>query len=126
MTMNPTLACPMHTSNGRDVPDFLRIVVPEEKPASDRTVAEQSVLALNSAMMVIDDEALAKSMRNMRRRVPIILALFSGEGGRMILYRPGHEPLVADPVPIAYQLAKSIGHSSMAVYQICGASRRPT
>src|SRR5205814_4511961 len=87
-------------------------------PASDCTVAEQSVLALNSAMMVIYDEALAKSMRNMRRRVSIILALFSGEGGRMILYRPGHDPLVAAPVPIAYQLAKSIGHSSMAVYQL--------
>ena len=69
-------------------------------------------------MMVIYDEALAKYMRNMRRRVPIILALFSGEGGRMILYRPGHEPLVADPVPIAYQLAKSVGHSSMAIYQL--------
>jgi hypothetical protein len=68
--------------------------------------------------MVIYDEALAKYMRNMRRRVPIILALFSGEGGRMILYRPGHDPLVADPVPIAYQLAKSVGHSSMAIYQL--------
>src|SRR5262249_6117657 len=44
--------------------------------------------------------------------------LFSGEGGRMILYRPGHAPLVADSVPITYQLAKSVGHSSMAIYQI--------
>jgi hypothetical protein len=108
----------MHGGNGMAVPDFLRVVVAEEEPASGRAVAEQSVLALNSAMMVIYDEALAKYMRNMRQRVPIILALFTGEGGRMILYRPGHDPLVADPVPIAYQLAKSVGHSSMAIYQL--------
>jgi hypothetical protein len=118
MTMNPAPGCPLHASNGWAVPEFLRIVVAEDDAASDRTVAEQSVLALNSAMMVIYDEALAKYRQNLRRRVPIILALFTGEGGRMILYRPGHDPLVADPVPIAYQLAKSVGHSSMAVYQL--------
>src|SRR5262249_19071929 len=104
--------------NGMAVPDFLRVVVAEDEPASGRAVAEQSVLALNSAMMVIYDEALAKYMRNMRQRVPIILALFTGEGGRMVLYRPGHDPLIADPVAIAYQLAKSVGHSSMAIYQL--------
>jgi hypothetical protein len=113
--MNSTQGCPMYAANGMDVPKFLRVVVSEEQPASERTVAEQSVLALNAAMMAIYDEALAKYMRNMRRRVPILLALFSGEGGRMILYRPGHEALVANPVPIAYQLAKSVGHSSMAI-----------
>jgi hypothetical protein len=118
MTMNPTSGCPMHSSNGMTIPDFLRIVVAEDGPTNDRTVAEKAVLALNSEMMVIYDEALAKYMRNMRRRVPIILALFTGEGGRMILHQPGHEPIVADPVPIAYQLAKSVGHSSMAIYQI--------
>ena len=30
----------------------------------------------------------------------------------MILYRPGHAPEVAEPVPIVYQLAKSVGHST--------------
>jgi len=54
----------------------------------------------------------------MRERVPIILALFSEAGGKMILYRPGHEPLVAEPVPIVYQLTKSVSHSSMAIYQL--------
>jgi hypothetical protein len=118
MTMNPSSGCPMHSSNGMTIPDFLRIVVAEDGPTNDRTVAEKAVLALNSEMMVIYDEALAKYMRNMRRRVPIIVALFTGEGGRMILHQPGHDPVVADPVPIAYQLAKSVGHSSMAIYQI--------
>ena len=69
-------------------------------------------------MMDIYEGSLAQYKRNMRDRVPIILALFSEAGGRMILYRPGHEPLVAQPVPIVYQLAKSVSHSSMAVYQL--------
>lgn len=106
------------TRSGGAVPDFLRDVVADEKPASARVVAEQAVLALNSSMLNLYDESLEKFKQNMRDRVPIILALFSGEGGRMILYRPGHAPEVAAPVPIAYQLAKSVGHSSMAIYQI--------
>ncbi len=103
---------------GGDVPDFLRVVIADRKPASERAVAEQNVLALDTSMMDIYEGSLAQYKRNMRDRVPIILALFSEAGGRMILYRPGHEPLVAEPVPIVYQLAKSVSHSSMAVYQL--------
>lgn len=105
-------------ANGAAVPDFLRVVVADEKPVSDRAAAEQNVLALNSMMLSYYDQALAKYTRNMLDRAPIILALFTGEGGNMILYRPGHPPLVADKVPLVYQLAKSVGHSSMAIYQI--------
>ena len=76
------------------------------------------MLALNSSMMTLYDESLEKYKQNLRDRAPIILALFTGAGGQFILYRPGHEPIVADPVPRAYQLAKSVGHSSMAIYQI--------
>jgi hypothetical protein len=105
-------------AHGGDVPDFLKVVIAERKPASELAVAEQNVLALDTSMMDIYEGSLAQYKRNMRDRVPIILALFSEGGGRMILYRPGHEPLVAPPVPIIYQLAKSVSHSSMAVYQI--------
>src|SRR4051794_31693263 len=105
------------SANGA-IPEFLRVVVADEKPASARAVAEQAVLALNSSMFRLYDESLEKFKQNMRDRVPIILALFTGAGGRMILYRPGHAPEVAPPVPIVYQLAKSVGHSSMAIYQI--------
>ena len=112
------MANPASLSNGNAIPEFLRVVIAEEEPASERAVAEQAVLALNSSMMTLYDQTLEKYKRNLRERVPIILALFSGAGGQMILYRPGHEPLVADPVPIVYQLAKSVGHSSMAIYQI--------
>src|SRR5262245_8155091 len=96
----------------------MRDVIVEEKPASEREVAEQAVLALNSSMMRLYDESLEKFKQNMRDKVPIILALFTGKGGQMILYRPGHAPEVAPPVPIVYQLAKSVGHSTMAIYEI--------
>ena len=37
---------------------------------------------------------------NIKARNPVILALFSGAGGRFILYRPGQPPLEAPSVPI--------------------------
>jgi hypothetical protein len=112
------MAKPDQPSSGRSVPEFLRTVIADENPASARDVAEKAVLALNSSMMRVYDKSLETFKRNMRDRVPIILALFTGQGGQMILYRPGHAPETAPPVPIVYQLAKSVGHSSMAVYQI--------
>jgi hypothetical protein len=106
---------PVH---GDDVPEFLRVVSADRKPATERAVAEQNVLVLDTSMMDIYEGALSQYKRNMRQRVPIILALFSEGGGKMILYRPGHEPLLAEPVPVVYQLTKSVSHSSMAVYEL--------
>ncbi len=48
----------------------------------------------------------------------MILGLFSGAGGRFILYRPNMPPLEAPQVPIVYQLLKSVGHSTMAVSEV--------
>src|ERR1700677_2073509 len=99
----------MAESNSSAVPEFMCPVVSDEAPASARVVAEHAVLALNASMMQFYDVSLTKFKQNMRDRVPVILALFSGEGGQMTLYRPGHAPEPAPPVPIAYQLAKSVG-----------------
>ncbi|WP_227983364.1 hypothetical protein [Nocardia spumae] len=106
------------TSNGSAVPEFMRPVVADEPAASARTVAEQAVLALNASMITLYESSLEKFKQNMLDQVPIILALFTGAGGQMILYRPGREPEIAPPVPIVYQLAKSVGHSTMAIYEI--------
>ena len=108
----------MAESKGSAVPDFMRPVVANEPPASAQVVAEHAVLALNESMLTLYDASLEKFKQNMRDQVPIILALFSGQGGQMILYRPGQAPDVAPPVPLVYQLAKSVGHSTMAIYQI--------
>jgi hypothetical protein len=50
----------------------------------------------------------------------VILGLFTGAGGRFILYRPGMAPLEAPSVPIVYQLLKSVGHSTMALTEVVG------
>src|SRR4051812_35551553 len=104
--------------NGSGIPEFLRSVVAEEQPASQRAVAEQAVLTLNSSMFHFYDASLEKYKQNLLDRAPVILALFTGAGGQMILYRPGHPPEIAPSVPLVYQLAKSVGHSTMAIYQI--------
>jgi hypothetical protein len=108
----------MTETNGSTVPDFMRPVVADEPAASARAVSERAVLALNESMLQLYDASLVKFMQNMRDQVPIILALFSGQGGQMILYPPGQPPEFAPSVPIVYQLAKSVGHSTMAIYEI--------
>jgi hypothetical protein len=107
----------MSVSNNA-VPDFMSPVLDSRQPASAREVAEHTVLALNTSMMGLYDESLETFKENMRARVPIIVALFSGQGGQMILYPPGRPAEVAPPVPIRYQLAKSVGHSTMAIYEV--------
>ena len=56
--------------------------------------------------------------KNILAEHPVILGLFSGAGGRFILYRPGMAPLEAPSVPIVYQLLKSVGHSTMALAEV--------
>ena len=56
--------------------------------------------------------------KNILAEHPVILGLFSGAGGRFILYRQGTAPLEAPSVPIAYQLLKSVGHSTMALSEV--------
>ena len=96
----------------------MRPVVVDEPPVSAQVVAEHAVLALNDSMMRYYDASLATFIGNLRDQYPIILAMFTGQGGQMTLYRPGREPEHAPPVPLVYQLTKSVGHSSMAIYEI--------
>jgi hypothetical protein len=81
-------------------------------------LANDNVLALNTAMFALYGEAGKLFQRNILAKHPIILGLFSGNGGRFILYRPGMAPLEAPSVPLGYQLMKSIAHSTMAVTEV--------
>ena len=103
-----------------DSPDFLRFTKVENKPPAASAVARENVLALDTAMMGIYEDNLGQFKRNLLNRVPIIVAMFSGGGGRLILYRPGQEPLTAAPVPDVYAIMKSVSHSSMAIYELVG------
>ena len=102
----PTLATelppPMSIINGGDSP-------------SPAETAQKNVLALNTMMFELYGDAGRVIGQNIRAQHPIIPGLFSGAGGRLILYRPGQPPLNAPSVPPVYQLLKSIGHSTMAI-----------
>jgi hypothetical protein len=103
----------------QDLPSYMA-------PISGRTVsspadtAVKNVLALNTAMFELYDDAAKIFQRNILAKHPVILGLFSGAGGRFILYRPGMAPLEAPPVPLVYQLLKSVDHSTMALAQVAG------
>jgi len=88
--------------------------------SSPAETATENVLALNTGMFQLYDDAAKIFRRNILSKHPVILGLFTGAGGRFILYRPGQAPLEAPSVPIEYQLMKSVGHSTMALTQVVG------
>src|SRR5260370_2943650 len=88
--------------------------------ATPADIATKDVLALNTGMFELYGEAAKIFQKNMLGQHPVILGLFSGAGGRLILYRPGMPPLDAAQVPVVYQLMKSVGHSTMALAQVVG------
>ncbi len=106
-------------AKSQDLPTYMA-------PISGRTasnsaeIATKNVLALNTAMFELYDDAAKIFHRNILSKHPVILGLFSGAGGRFILYRPGMAPLEAPSVPIVYQLLKSVDHSTMALAQVVG------
>ena len=99
-----------------DLPDYMNIVVGKNAPATKAQVADDNLLNLDIAMFGIYDEGKAKAQKNFLAEHPVILALFSNQGGKFMLYRPGKEPLQAPEVPVRYQIYKSVGHSSLAVF----------
>jgi hypothetical protein len=112
-----TVAIPLHLGHAADLPPYMAPIAGTivTTPAE---IADQNVLALNAAMFDLYGTAGAIFQRNLLAQHPIILGLFSGAGGRFILYRPGQPPLEAPQVPLVYQLMKSTGHSTMALTEV--------
>src|SRR5712691_12032362 len=106
-------------AEAQDLPSFMAPIAgrPSSSPADTAT---KNVLALNSMMFELYDDAASVFKANLLNKHPVILGLFSGAGGRFILYRPGMAPLEAPSVPIVYQLLKSVDHSTMALAQVVG------
>ena len=88
--------------------------------ATATDIATKDMLALNTGMFELYGDAAKIFQKNILSKHPVILGLFSGAGGRMILYRPGMAPMEAPQVPIVYQLLKSVGHSTMALAEVVG------
>lgn len=82
--------------------------------------ATKDMLALNTGMFELYGDAAKVFRTNILAKHPVILGLFSGAGGRFILYRPGLAPIDAPSVPVVYQLLKSVGHSTMALAEVVG------
>ncbi|MEO8205262.1 MAG: hypothetical protein ABI615_03720 [Chthoniobacterales bacterium] len=87
-------------------------------PPTKDQIALKNVYQLNQSMFGIYDNALTLHKKNIREHTPLILGLFTGTGGRFILYPPGKLPIEAPPVPPIYQLTKSVGHAAMATYEL--------
>ena len=104
-------------AKGQGLPSFMAPIAGQTSSSAADT-ATKNVLALNRMMFELYDDAAEVFKANILRNHPLILGLFSGAGGRFILYRPGMAPLEAPSVPIVYQLLKSVGHSTMALTEV--------
>jgi hypothetical protein len=100
-----------------DVPAFFKEIVGAQT-ATPAEVETKNILALNATMFALYADAAQIFKKNILAEHPIILGLFSGAGGRFILYRPGPSPLEAPSVPIVYQLLKSVGHSVLGLSEV--------
>jgi hypothetical protein len=120
MTLTSILLAGLATaSRAQNLPSYMEPIEGRTTSTPAET-ANNNVLALNTAMFDLYGDAGRIFKKNILAKHPVILALFTGAGGRMILYRPGQPPLDAPGVPLVYQLMKSVGHSSMALVQVVG------
>ena len=111
-------AAPLSGAGAAELPDYLKPISGPPQSPSAEDLATRDVLQLNVSMFSLYENAGATFRRNILGKHPVILALFSGSGGRMILYRPGQSPTEAPSVPKVYQVMKSLGHSTMAVSEV--------
>ena len=100
-----------------ELPSYFKEIVGTQT-ASPAEIGTKNILQLNTTMFELYGDAGQLFRKNILAEHPLILGLFSGAGGRFILYRPGMAPLDAPPVPIVYQLLKSVGHSTMALAEV--------
>jgi len=107
------------TAHAQSQPAYMAPIAGKTAATSSDT-ATRDMLALNTGMFELYGDAAKIFQQNILSKHPVILGLFSGAGGRFILYRPGQAPLDAPQVPIVYQLLKSVGHSTMALAQVVG------
>ena len=85
-----------------ELPAYMKVIVsPSTGSAAD--IATRDILQLNVTMFDLYGDAGKIFQKNIMAEHPVILALFSGAGGRLILYRPNMPPLEAPSVPLDYQ-----------------------
>jgi hypothetical protein len=105
------------SAQSAELPSYFKEIVGTQT-ASPAEIGTRNVLQLNTTMFELYGDAGQVFKKNILAQHPLILGLFSGAGGRFILYRPGMAPIDAPPVPIVYQLLKSVGHSTLALAEV--------
>jgi hypothetical protein len=105
-------------AGAEEIPEYLRNVVAPRPTPSPGDVAVRDALALDDQMQGIYAGSLQIYKKNLLATSPVILGLFSNQGGEFYLYRPGKPAIQAPRVPVGYEICKSCGHSTMAVYQL--------
>ena len=113
------LSAANRATKAEELPVYMQPIVGHIASSAAET-ATKNVLALNSGMFELYGDASKIFQNNILGQHPVILGLFSGDGGKFILYRPGQAPLNAPIVPVVYQLLKSIAHSTMALAEVVG------
>ena len=108
---------PCSQAQGAELPAYFKEIVGTSAP-SPADIGTKNILQLNTTMFELYGDAAQIFKKNILAKHPVILGLFSGAGGRFILYRPGMAPIDAPSVPLVYQLLKSVGHSSMALAEV--------
>jgi hypothetical protein len=106
-------------ASAQTLPPYM-VPIAGKTAATPSDIATKDVLALNSGMFELYGDGARIFQNNVLSRHPVILGLFSGAGGKLILYRPGMAPVEAPQVPVVYQLLKSVAHSTMALAEVAG------
>ena len=78
----------------QSMPDYMA-PISGKTTSTPADVATKDVLALNTGMFELYGDAARIFQKNILYKHPVILGLFSGAGGRLILYRPGKPPTEA-------------------------------
>ena len=104
-------------NQARRLPSYFKELVGTPAPSA-ADIGTKNILQLNTTMFELYGNAAQSFKENILAKHPVILGLFSGAGGRFILYRPGMAPLDAPSVPLVYQLLKSVDHSTMALAEV--------
>jgi len=115
--LSPLVAGSGSHPRAADVPTYFKDIVGTQA-ATPAEIGTKSILQLNATMFELYGDAGQIFRKNILAKHPIILGMFSGGGGRFILYRPGMAPIDAPSVPIVYQLLKSVDHSTMALTMV--------
>ena len=82
------------TAPAQSLPDYMG-PISGKTSSTPADVATKDVLALNTGMFELYGDAARIFQKNILDKHPVILGLFSGAGGRLILYRPGKPPTEA-------------------------------